>query len=362
MWVLCYHGIFWSVTINGEDFLMWFAHRAAVLSNWIFRPGRTEIHPAVLGFIVLSGYCIHKSGISISYSSIKSYAVRRFYRIVPVYIAATAVGIFTYDAAFWINSSNAPRILGSFQEIDLWTVLSKLSGIAAWLPSFAPTTGAGNGPLHTVMVEIWLYAFYPVGVWILSRGGWERLAAVVVGVWAGGLVFTWYYGLVYWWNNASFVGFLLYWWIGAAFVGRKIAWQWAILVVVLWMTVTGLAQIGLHYGIFGAEVRKLSLALVFALAIKMLDQSRTTFPLLPSALGQSGYSIYAFHAPVLYVAILAGLWWPVSFALAMGAGIVAYVVLEQPLNRFGHQRSDLIKARRGGRLLRPDNAGSGEKR
>src|SRR5262249_34673497 len=53
-----------------------------------------ETNVAVLAFIVLSGYCIHRNGARRGGSWMPAtYAIRRFFRIVPVFVVATVFGV-----------------------------------------------------------------------------------------------------------------------------------------------------------------------------------------------------------------------------------------------------------------------------
>ncbi len=52
-----------------------------------------ELNPAVIVFIVLSGYCIHRAGFRDDRSNISAYAVRRVARILSIFHFALCAGI-----------------------------------------------------------------------------------------------------------------------------------------------------------------------------------------------------------------------------------------------------------------------------
>src|SRR5436305_2043135 len=61
LWVLLTHLIPWSVAVQGNDAVPNILRTSHDLLQQLFHPS-IERHPAVLGFIVLSGYCIHRNG------------------------------------------------------------------------------------------------------------------------------------------------------------------------------------------------------------------------------------------------------------------------------------------------------------
>jgi len=119
--------------------------------------GHGETHPAVLAFIVLSGYCIHRSGFRRGPADHAGYGIRRFFRIYPVYLAATLFGLVVVTLALGRWPALAYELSGT-KEVDLRCVAAKLAGVSAFAPSLNLCTFQGNAPLHTVMVEMWLYA------------------------------------------------------------------------------------------------------------------------------------------------------------------------------------------------------------
>jgi hypothetical protein len=113
-------------------------------------------HYGVLGFIVVSGFCIQLSSKALDrhLNSIASFGVRRLLRIVPVILGAGTV-------AWLVNDPG----LHFFQALSLQGVLSL------------------NGPIATVFIELLLYAAYvPLILLIQWRPalGWAVVTVVAV--------------------------------------------------------------------------------------------------------------------------------------------------------------------------------------
>lgn len=351
LWVVFAHTIPWAGFAQGDGAvleLLTLAFRA--LAGLFQRAGET--HPAVLGFIVLSGYCIHRTGFRES-PDVRAYAIRRAFRIYPVYLAATLAGI----AAFLINPQPIIRLLSGTEAIDAGCVAAKLIGISAILPPLHTCTFQGNAPLSTVMVEIWLYAAYPLLLLGLSvRRGDVSLWQVVGGIWLlGVLAITLMPALRPWWHNGSLPGFLLYWWIGAIavhpeFAGRLRLFAWPILAA--WLLLSIPLATGLIKAAPLVEIRKVLFALLIAIAIVRLDGARAKWLAWLAPLGLAGYSLYAFHAPVVYTLLSHGWRWSFVILAAVVVAIPGYLLIERPLMRLG---STLARSR----ATAPAPAGTG---
>lgn len=131
-------------------------------------------------FFVLSGYCIHRAGAkklakdSNASLALKSYFVRRLWRIYPVYVAALLVtGIVDkYLAVHTGSGSAADDSLANFAAS-----LLGLQGIAA--PRFG-----SNVVFWTLAMELHFYCVYPLLFWLSKRYGALRplLVALSVGI------------------------------------------------------------------------------------------------------------------------------------------------------------------------------------
>lgn len=332
LWVLLYHMPWGRYSATGV------AAPILALEGWTNRlfMQHGETHPAVVMFIVLSGYCIHRNGCRAGRWDGRVYAIKRVLRIAPVYVAASLLGAGLLVVALSRNA-NVAALLGEAKSVTAGCLAVKLTGVAAFVPSLYSCSLLGNPPLVTVMVEMWLYVVYAIVAVLLVRRHlresllWPAIFVVYGAtlVWAEPNVLAWR-----WWHNGSIAAFLPYWWIGAAALGASAtrAWRWlAFLGAGVWIATVPVRgpSIGL------AELRKLALALVAAYAISVLDSSAAKLPAPLTLFGRSGYSLYAFHAPVIIVLVAVGVSWPFVLAASIGGALVMYFVYEHPLTLYG---------------------------
>ena len=316
-WVLAAHMNHWAFTTAPH----WFTGTMTSLVS-LFQP-TSETHPAVIAFIVLSGYCIHRNGLRAENTAISPYVIRRTFRILPIFILATGVGALAGN-----------YILGD-ANISVGGIALKLIGVSAFVPSLNAVTYQGNGPLHTVMVECWLYVVYPLVMLFLIRGGRERMVWIALGaIWILGVLFCrGNPALTNWWHNGSLLGFLLYWWIGAWLVSGRLPRHILAVAVGLWIALSlKLLITGPSSDLIFVEARKVVFALLIGAFIAAIDKpARLTI----GRLGCAGYSLYAFHAPVGLVLLLAGFPWWLAMAGAIAFGFLAFLTVESPLTRLG---------------------------
>lgn len=304
------------------------------------RVGQTN--PAVIGFIVLSGYCIHRNGFRQRNMNYRAYIIRRCFRIVPVYLAAVLVGAVLFTASVSVDSELGHQLSGT-GGLGLGCMAVKVSGVAAFVPSLHRCAFQGNAPLATVMVEIWLYVAYAVLVALfLSRRREGLLWAVVGAVWLVGTLWTAKHPSdLGWWRNGSLAGFLAYWWIGAKVTEPKAARylsRLGPLIAMSWIAAT--LALATSSGPLPAlaAVEQLLLAGLFAWLITRLDSPTASVATRASArLGVAGYSLYAFHAPFVILLLLLGLpWWLVGLS-AVSIGLASYRFVELPLMQAGRR-------------------------
>lgn len=296
------------------------------LMVWIFQPSG-ETNPAVLAFIVLSGYCIHKSGLK----CLRDYAIRRAFRILPVFMGASLVGVALFTFSSRIDSGTAARLSGT-DHISGWLMILKLSGLSAFIPTLNTTTYQGNAPLHTVMVECWLYVAYPLLlIGVVKKYSQQALWLFLGGLWIEGILLCRGTPMENWWHNGSFFGFLIYWWVGAWFVDNRPSGKFVLTALAGFL----LCSLPLMMG-FGdlliVESRKLLFAVLIGYGVLKLDNGGHSDKFWPL---QAGYSLYAFHAPIIYTAIILGFPWWYCAVLAIVAGAFSYLIFEKPLTHFG---------------------------
>ncbi len=210
---------------------------------------------------------------------------------------------------------------------------AKLSGLAAFGPRVFLSAQQGNWPLDTVAVELWLYAAYPL-LGIARRFGERAVWMLVLAAWCVGLAVI-DASLRDWWFNASFVGFLPYWWIGAKFLDAEfvaVVRRYGVWLAASWgvLTLVELAHAS-ELPLLVLETRKLVFALLAGLLIVHLDASAPARPLRAFAVvGRAGYSLYAFHMPILIGLMVAGapLW--ACLAATFAGGFAGYALIEKP--------------------------------
>jgi peptidoglycan/LPS O-acetylase OafA/YrhL len=339
LWVLFVHTVPWANLVQGENATPAIISWLVASITKLLQP-HAELNPAVLAFIVLSGYCIRKS--FISNSNWTNYWVRRVFRILPIFLLGTVAGI----AGFSIAKSLSPTalVISGTANIDIACVAAKLSTIAALVPTFHSCTFAGNAPLLTVMVELSLYAVFPL---LMPRSKLTTLIVCGSSLGAGLIVslFNLKYPVIYnWWQNSSLYGFIPYWWIGAAFAARPaIGTSRAGTLIVAWLALTVICYAD-PTG-FTSEIRKIVFAILIGLAIVKIDSTDLRNNLF-STIGLSGYSLYALHAPIVYLMLILGVTWWICALCAIGCGLASFYVFERPLDLAGRSISTKLDNRR----------------
>jgi peptidoglycan/LPS O-acetylase OafA/YrhL len=335
LWVFFSHLLPWGVAVSGGNDAIALPIK---LLTWLFQ-SNGETHPAVIGFIVLSGYCIHRNGFRRDSGSLRGYIVRRFFRIWPVYLLATLVGMVCFAASSSINAPLASA-LSATQGITFRCLGVKLSGISALLPSVHQCSFLGNAPLTTAMVEIWLYALYAAAVLLFLRRFPEKYFwGALTAVWVAGMIYlSRHQEYLPWWHNGSLLGFSLYWWTGAAFVGgsfsKTICGIWKLLLIT-WVMFTVLLLLKATDSLWVVEVRKVVFSLLFGLVTVNLDQAENRKFVAGAFLGKSGYSLYALHAPLLVLLLLTGVSWWIVLPTVIGVAILVNRLYENPFIRIG---------------------------
>lgn len=295
-----------------------------------------ELNPFVLAFIVLSGYCIHRNGLRPG-SGLKKFLIRRIFRIVPVFLLATVLGIYLFGVSVNIDARLASILTGT-SEIKGECLAAKLLLIPALLPVAHPCDFLGNAPSLTVMVELVLYIFYALIFWKTSRYWLEGLLIISVIVGFVLSVNNTRYPILYnWWQNSSALAFLPYWWAGAAAIVpsyRKLMKKYLIGIFFIWVILSFIAN--LADSSIAAELRKLVFAILIAGLVIRLDES--SIPVNPlSMLGRAGYSLYAIHAPLCVMLLLWGFGWLQTLIVTIVCGIGCYLMFERPFDKFGRK-------------------------
>jgi peptidoglycan/LPS O-acetylase OafA/YrhL len=330
------------------------------------------IHPGVVVFIVLSGFCVHlpvarSSELANRPGFWTGYLRRRAFRVLPVLWIATLLGLLA--VAFCVRYPStflSPDFSGA-------ALLISLSGLSGAAPIFdMQGIFPGNGPLATVGVELLLYASYPV-VLMLRRRGPAILLAVAICVY-GVLIALRVSGISPYRLHGTYLEFFLYWILGvlAADLHAARATRERLRSSTLQLGGAAILFFGCSFGFHFKGLHALTttlLALLTALTLENVmtrEQLARTSGRAPSrwslrlaAVGTRSYSLYAVHTPVLAVAIgllsvsqLAGteaVRW-ISFAAVLVVTELFYRAVESPSARYA-------RANAGGHSSKPVLAG-----
>jgi len=355
LWVIFSHLILWCIWAQGADSVN--PDIVLFLDNlrFIFQP-LNELHPAVLCFIVLSGYCIHRGGIRFNNFNLKEYLIRRSFRILPIYILAIMVGITTFLLFMNHVNSSLTYDMTSTPKISFLGVLGRFTTFSAFIPGYYHKTLLGNGPLNTVMVEIILYLLYPLVMRFIYPKYRDLHFIFILGfVFLLGLVFIFYFnakGSCYtWYQNSSVYGFFVYWWIGAFFISPSVRNHLKLIIVlslIMWSVLTYILlnptfiSEAIEFKLIIAELRKLSFAFICGVLITMLDRGKVKFVSIPEYLGKASYSLYALHAPITYSLCILGVnWWAIIIENIVIA-LIVYTFYEKPFMKMGYAKSQNI--------------------
>jgi peptidoglycan/LPS O-acetylase OafA/YrhL len=279
------------------------------------------IHPGVVAFIVLSGFCIHlpiarNKALADAPGFWSVYWKRRSTRIAPVFVLGCVLG------ALVITGSHKQEMLEVFGALTA--------------TPFVPSTHIpGNPILQTVVVEMWLYAAYPVTLFIYRRYGAGPLisAAVLIHAVAAGAIFG---GADPTWAGQSWYAFYLYWVIGmlcAEVLCRRthqIPMPWIALGFAGYVLFGNLLQLkGTHY------VKSLYLAFWTGALLIALCQRVYRVPRLMTRVGEMSYTLYAVHVPLiafwLHLTTFAGVASQLGFFVFLfGTTIALYWLVERP--------------------------------
>lgn len=298
--------------------------------------GSRETNPAVLAFIVISGYCIHRNGLRVGNYNVREFLIRRAVRILPMFFIGTLLGALV---VFFLRSDPQIATITNTQEFSLLGMLYKTSGLIAFIPyQFEQLSHQGNGPLITCCVELWLYACYPLLMLLILRIGdkafWLLLCALTA---LGAAASTYSLNVESWWHNGSLFGFLIYWWIGVYAVNaaykvfdyRKTFFLcYLALSIVLIFFPMYLPKIHLF-----VELRKIIFALLVAGILRRSEQM-PSFSIFGRNFAQAGYSLYVLHVPLICLALYFNVNIYVTFMTILLLVYLSYLYIEKPCIRF----------------------------
>lgn len=179
-------------------YVIYCAHCVFIRTIWI----NEGIHPGVIVFIVLSGFCIHlpqarKQHLNLN---IRDFSHKRFFRIYPVFIVALSLGIL-------INT-----LLNLDKTNPVENIIINLLCVTALIPLKPPI---GNPILLTVIVECILYCLYPLGLKLIKLSSWKWLFFSCFSLYALNIFWLLFSNTDHTWIQRNIWALLSYWWIGA---------------------------------------------------------------------------------------------------------------------------------------------------
>jgi peptidoglycan/LPS O-acetylase OafA/YrhL len=266
---------------------------------------------------VLSGFLIHLP-VALQPEKVSqngfwhTYFYRRIMRIAPVYWLACIMGLAAFTL---VPVLSTPFVL---QNIKLapWNfgdLIAKLFFLDGLWPSSG--TRLGNNILNVVSIEMWLYAAYPLTLFIRRNQGW-RGVFILSGMFHGVAFGLWLIGVNPVYAGISFWTFYLYWVIGA-FMAEKYARakaeispspKWRFVVYAF----CGYLAASFFLRFTGSQIIR---AMLFAMTVGLLiyslmiaEQNReprdSYLTMILEWIAERSYSIYAVQTPVIFTGML----------------------------------------------------------
>ena len=271
-------------------------------------------HPAVIGFFVLSGFCIHypferRARLGRPRPGWDDYFRRRFRRIMPVYWAACTLGL-AFVAAEKLHPSGSV-LLGLHATAPLADVLVRFAGLAGLYPH---EIFAGNYILTTVAVELLMYAAYPLFYRYTARGAWVGLGVAFLALHLAAILLLPYVTPFWVFNSPLMLG--IFWYAGALAAHLFLAGRAHVRapgVLLAWVAFLLLKATPDLFGInfYGLNLLKQAawglvcvLGILWVIRRELLRPQWVHRP-FSAALCRAGdfsYSLYAMHTPALMLA------------------------------------------------------------
>lgn len=342
----------------------------AAMQDWItFVWCAGGIYPGVIVFIVLSGFCIHlplacKPQRRLEPGFWTIYAIRRVFRIGPVFVFGVVLGLLTTTLGL-----RFPMFRAEFdhQALNLAGIFFSLSGLAEIGRYFTGTDilYPGNGPLTSAGAEILLYAAYPLllaGHRATGIAGVLAIGAASFGAVAGLRLA----GVRPEFLHGTFFEFLLYWIFGAVSVEcfvrfkapsqRRAGLAVTAALGAAYLSIGHLVKIrGMHAAMTPLLAATTAAGLyAMTLAESEIGMRFDAMRRVLASLSDRSYSLFATHTPVLALTVLAirrANQGPSPF-LERWLGLIAALVATEVCYRLIEHPSHLL-ARRLGRTAKP---------
>jgi len=316
--------------------------------SWLSLPA-SQFGYLVMLFFVISGFCIHlPQAARDTPVQLRSYCLRRFFRIFPPYVAAL---VFCLLVEMAFRLSDQPRGSSAGIFVASFTMVQNYVFQGGQVPS--------NPSLWSIPVEVELYIVYPLLLAFLRARGWSMGAGLILTAMFSAVAMA-FYAAGWSWPDTNFLKFWVLWWSGAWLAER---WRkgelpaWGRFAWLCTGVVTASLLAGMHWNLDHAYMHFVWGAASFLLVwrclyspIKTLQHGSVRGSLMGFIvrIGVISYSLYLIHFPLLQ---LFGLLWrqclgskPSSFLIPLLGSILCipiawifYRFIEKPSHLLGKQ-------------------------
>jgi peptidoglycan/LPS O-acetylase OafA/YrhL len=318
------------------------------------------IHPGVITFLVLSGFCIHLpqalDPLRVSNRRfLRLYACRRSCRILPVYWAGLLLGLFVHAFAIYISSNSQAALPLQYDP----TLLSSFVGASEVIRFFNYSNFyIGNEPLATVAVELLIYSIYPFLFLSYYRFGLSVIVVVAFSSYSV-IAVSRLLGVDSTYINSTIFELIVYWVIGAfgaEIYSRKQKVVINNLYILCCMLLLSLALYSVTsnflwfkgFHIFGTFYFALLISGILIVAVTcepVITISDCLKPIesLLSRIGSRSFSLYVVHTPSISFTITvlesnSPSWMPaypiVTFIAVLSMTEIIYRCIERPSKEF----------------------------
>lgn len=283
--------------------------------------GGGGIHPGVILFIVLSGFCIHfPQALAPNKMSRPAFwwifALRRSVRIFPVFWVGLLLGV----TSIWLMGPEYESKIGYTEgggQIISLNLIFSIMGVSEVARLFGATAlYPGNGPLSTVAVEMILYASYPLFMFVHRRYGLPALMGFGLLVYST-IVWARWLGVEPSYLHGTWFEFVIYWIIGAVSAGvyvngaikPKGPFRLLALIVaggyLCYLLLTTFVHIkGLHVVItIGLALIIGGLLIILLILESKFSQRHNKIAAIMAIFGARSYSLYVVHTPVIFATL-----------------------------------------------------------
>jgi peptidoglycan/LPS O-acetylase OafA/YrhL len=322
----------------------------------------------VMGFFVISGYCIHLSVSRLlggAHFPMRQYLVARLSRILPLYYAALLFAVFVE----WLIADARPYTWPhGINPGVLVAQLFMVQNLTQTYGAFAPSWSITN--------EVFYYVFYGllacVALRRTARPAWIGMGICVAVACVAQLLYVTIAHTPVVYSAGELLGLGIIWFQGvlvAIFGKELVARRWVRIVARFWPLVLGAVFVWSYFQFTPHGVYLLS-GWAFTLMLLQFHEGATASPRPETAawrrgvietFGLTSYPMYLFHAPLMmFAGSLMMRWgvvtdwratWLLLVALGLGTGVLLGWFLERPIMNWRSSMLKRVKERDQGRGL-----------